>query len=92
MNTQNEQQTMFDLSNPEVLKKLVSSLLYLFRFKGHNELAFILGYPQAQNNHQALTLWITDVLKQADWVETDQLLEYLVAQLKRQLIYWQEVA
>lgn len=85
-------QTMLDLSDPELLKKLVNSLLYLFHFQGQNELAFILGYPQAQHNHQALCWWIGDILKESDWIETDQLLEYLVAQLKRQLMHWQEVA
>ena len=81
-----------DLSNPATLNKLTQSLLYLFRFRGQDELAFLLGYPHAQNNQQALRLWITDTLKESGWVEPDQLLEFLVSKLKRQLMHWQEVA
>ena len=86
------QLTQIDLSNPNTLKKLTSSLAYLFRFGSQSELPFILGYPETDNNQQALTLWITDTLKTADWIEPDHLLEYLVTELKHQLIYWQEVA
>ena len=81
-----------DLSNPVMLNKLSHSLMYLFRFRGQDELAFLLGYPEAENNQQALTLWMTDTLKQDGWVEPDQLLEFLVSKLKRQLMHWQEVA
>lgn len=87
-----DERSNLDLSNPVMLKKLVSSLIYLFRFKEQAELAFLLGYPQANNNQEVLTLWITSQLKQADWVEPEQLLGYLVSKLKHKLMQWQEVA
>jgi hypothetical protein len=81
-----------DLSDPRTLNKLVSSLMYLFHFSAKAELAFILGYPSALNNQQVLCNWITDTLKQADWIEPSELLSFLVARLKRELMQWQEVA
>jgi hypothetical protein len=57
-----------DLSDPRTLNKLVSSLMYLFHFSAKAELAFILGYPSALNNQQVLCNWITDTLKQAEWI------------------------
>jgi hypothetical protein len=85
-------QDLVDLSDPRTLNKLVSSLMYLFHFSAKAELAFILGYPSALNNQQVLCNWITDTLKQAEWIEPAQLLEFLVARLKRELMQWQEVA
>ena len=81
-----------DLSDPRVINKLVSSLIYLFQFSQKAELAFILGYPTAQNNQQVLINWISDQLKNAEWVEPDDLLNFLVTRLKRELMHWQEVA
>ena len=81
-----------DLSNPKTLNKLTRSLLYMFRFGDQDELAFLLGYPEADSNQQALRMWITDTLKHSGWVERDQLFEFLVSKLKRQLMHWQEVA
>lgn len=81
-----------DLSDPRVLNKLVSSLIYLFQFSPKAELAFILGYPTAHNNQQVLINWISDQLKQAEWIEPNDLLNFLVARLKRELLHWQEVA
>lgn len=84
--------TEVDLSDPRVIQKLVSSLMYLFQFSSKAELAFILGYPAALNNHQVLINWMTDQLKQADWVEPNELLDFFVTRLKRELQHWQEVA
>ena len=81
-----------DLSDPRVIQKLVSSLMYLFQFSPKAELAFILGYPSALNNQQVLINWMTDQLKQADWIEPNQLLDFFVTRLKRELQQWQEVA
>ena len=81
-----------DLSDPRVIQKLVSSLMYLFQFSAKAELAFILGYPTALNNQQALINWMTDQLKQADWIEPSELLDFFVTRLKRELQHWQEVA
>lgn len=81
-----------DLSDPRVLNKLVSSLIYLFQFSQKAELAFILGYPTAQNNQQVLINWISDQLKQDEWIEPNDLLNFLVTRLKRELLHWQEVA
>lgn len=87
-----ENTVITDLSDPSTLRKLVNSLMYLFHFSRQAELPFLLGYPQAATNQQALMLWMTDTLKTADWIEPDQLLAFLVSQLKRQLMHWQEVA
>lgn len=93
MNTLVMNQTaVCDLSDPGTQRKLVSSLMYLFHFGAQAELPFLLGYPQASTNQQALMLWITDTLKTADWIEPAKLLDFLVSQLKRQLLHWQEVA
>ena len=85
-------QDVIDLSDPRVIQKLVSSLMYLFQFSPKAELAFILGYPSALNNQQVLINWMTDQLKQADWIEPNQLLDFFVTRLKRELQHWQEVA
>jgi hypothetical protein len=83
---------MVDLSEPRTLNKLVSSLMYLFHFSAKAELAYILGYPAAQNNQEVLVSWISEQLRHADWVDPSDLLEFLVTRLKQQLMQWQEVA
>lgn len=81
-----------DLSDPLEIEKLTSSLLFLLPVRSQSALPYLLKQPQAHSNKEALTFWLTELLKTSDWVEPEELFEFCVRSLKRQLQSWQEVA
>ena len=84
--------TTLEKYNPATLKRLVSSLMYLFNFKNSSELCFLLGYGHAETNEEALSLWVGDMLKtEEEWVEPDHVLGFLVKVLHQDLTRFEEV-
>ena len=82
---------LIDLSDEKTMARLVASLKYVFHLNQGLELPFILGCPHCDNNDDALICWITQVLKQTDWVEASHIFNFLIGQLKQQLeAYHQE--
>jgi hypothetical protein len=76
---------LIDLSDDKTMSRLVASLKYVFHLNQGLELPFILGCPHCDNNDEALICWITQELKQTDWVEASHIFNFLIARLKQQL-------
>ncbi len=76
---------LIDLTDDQVMRRLVASLKYVFNLNQGLELPFILGCPQCEDNDAALVCWITHELKQTDWVEASHIFNFLIGRLKRQL-------
>lgn len=82
---------LIDLTDDQVMQRLVASLKYVFHLNQGVELPFILGCPECEDNDAALICWITHELKHTDWVEASHIFNFLIGRLKRQLeTFYQE--
>lgn len=83
---------VMDLTNPNELNKVTDSILLVLNLPYQAALPLLLNQPESSNNREAVQDWLTDFLKESDWVEPNDLIEICVNRLKRQLLDWQECA
>ncbi|MBN2864957.1 MAG: hypothetical protein JXK16_03010 [Thiotrichales bacterium] len=73
------------IEDPRVINRLVNNLMYLFNIKEGDYLTFVLGHGECTQNKDAIKHWVLEELADTP-ISQDDVLEYLVSQLKEQLL------
>jgi hypothetical protein len=73
------------IEDPRVVNRLVNNLMYLFNIQGGDYLTFVLGQGHCSNNKEAIKYWVLEALADTQLSQND-VLEYLVTQLKEQIM------